>query len=123
MVSENVNAAQTFQQNLNVHSLEKTWIPKQHFFQTVDGAIDCNGEPYICKNHIHYFQIQTGMAVCGLKQCDFVVFTEKGIFMANIEFNEDFWKSTIRAVSELFYSEQIFTTLLLQLASNMSNNC
>ena len=63
------------------------------------------------------------MAVCGLKQCDFVVFTEKGIFMANIEFNEDFWKSTIRAVSELFYSEQIFTTLLLQLASNMSNNC
>ena len=62
------------------------------------------------------------MAVCGLGQCDFVVFTEKGIFMANIEFNEDFWKSTIRVV-ELFYTEQIITTLLLQLASNTNNNC
>ena len=98
MGSENVDAAQTFQWNLNVHSLQTAFL-----LDSVGGAIDCNGgEPCICKNHIHYFQIQTGMAVCGLGQCDFVVFTEKGIFMANIEFNEDFWKSTIRAV-ELFF--------------------
>lgn len=101
----------------------KDMDPKAAFLLgSVGGAIDCNGLPYIRENHIHYFQIQTGMAVCGLKQCDFVLFTNKGIFMVNIGFNKDFWKSTIRTV-QLFYTEQIITTLLLQLAENMNNHC
>ena len=53
---------------------------------SVGGAIDSNGLPYIRKNHIYYFQIETGMAVCGLKQCDFVVCTNQGIYMVFIWF-------------------------------------
>ena len=85
--------------------------------------LDSVGGPFNCrKNHIHYFQIQTGMAVCGLKKCDFVVFTNKGIFVANIAFNEDFWKSTISTV-QLFYTRKIISTLLLQLATNINSHC
>jgi hypothetical protein len=61
--------------------------PKSAFLlDTVGGAINEAGFPYIRKNHIHYFQVQTGMAVCGLKQCDFVVFTNMGIYIAKVEF-------------------------------------
>ena len=60
--------------------------PKMAFLlDTVGGAIDANGKHFLRKNHIHYFQVQTGMSVCGLKQCDFVVFTNMGIFMAKTQ--------------------------------------
>ena len=89
--------------------------PKSAFLlDTVGGAINIAGFPYIRKNHIHYFQVQTGMAVCGLKQCDFVVFTNMGIFLAKVEFDEEFWKSTISTV-KLFYTKKIIPALLLQI--------
>ncbi len=89
--------------------------PKSAFLlDTVGGAINKAGFPYIRKNHIHYFQVQTGMAVCGLKQCDFVVFTNMGIFLAKVEFDEEFWKSTISTV-KLFYTKKIIPALLLQI--------
>lgn len=89
--------------------------PKSAFLlDSVGGAVDETGLPYIRKNHIHYFQVQTGMAVCGLKQCDFVVFTNLGIYMATIYFDEKFWKETINTV-QLFYTEKVIPTLLLQL--------
>ena len=80
--------------------------PKSAFLlDTVGGAINEVGFPYIRKNHIHYFQVQTGMAVCGLKQCDFVVFTNMGIYIAKVEFDEEFWKSTISTV-KLFHTKK-----------------
>jgi hypothetical protein len=89
--------------------------PKSAFLlDTVGGAINEAGFPYIRKNHIHYFQVQTGMAVCGLKQCDFVVFTNMGIYIAKVEFDEEFWKSTISPV-KLFYTKKIISALLLQI--------
>ena len=54
------------------------------------------------------------MAVCGLKQCDFVVFTNMGIYIAKVEFDEEFWKSTISTV-KLFYTKKIISALLLQI--------
>ncbi|CAB3995533.1 Carboxypeptidase D [Paramuricea clavata] len=89
--------------------------PKSAFLlDTVGGAINEAGFPYIRKNRIHYFQVQTGMAVCGLKQCDFVVFTNMGIYIAKVEFDEEFWKSTISTV-KLFYTKKIISALLLQI--------
>ena len=40
---------------------------------------------------------QSGIQVQGhgLKQCDFVVFTNMGIFIANVDFDKDFWKDSI----------------------------
>ena len=96
--------------------------PKTAFIlYSVGGAIDSNGLPYMRKNHIHYFQIQTGMAVCGLKQCDFVVYTNQGIYMVKTDFDDDFWKSTINTV-RLFYTERVITTLLLQLGANTDSD-
>ena len=42
------------------------------------------------KIHLDYFQVQTGIAVSGLKTCDFVTYTSKGIFVVKINFNANF---------------------------------
>ena len=42
-------------------------------------------------------------------QCDFVVFTNMGIYMVKIEFKKGFWKSTINSV-KLFCTERVITT-------------
>ena len=44
--------------------------PKEAFLlETVGGDTDKNGNSFLKKTtHLHYFQIQTGMAVCGLKK-------------------------------------------------------
>ena len=47
--------------------------------ETVDANTDKDGNYFLKATHLHYFQIQTGMAVCGLTKCDFVVFTCKRI--------------------------------------------
>ena len=54
------------------------------------------------------------MAVCGVTQCDFVVFTNKGIHIVTVDFDENFWKSTIDKVKK-FYTQKIIKTLLLEL--------
>ena len=46
---------------------------------TVSGKKDENANVFLDKNHLHYLQVQTGMAVAGLKTCDFVTYTSKGI--------------------------------------------
>ena len=65
---------------------------------TVGGKKDENGNVFLDKNHLHYFQVQTGMAVAGLKPCDFVTYTNKGIFIVTINFNDKFWATVVTTV-------------------------
>ena len=89
--------------------------PKEAFLlDTIGGCVDKNGTCYLRRNHLHYFQIQTGMAVCGVTQCDFIVFTNKGIHVVQVDFDKDFWESTINTV-KAFYTRRIIKTLLLEL--------
>ena len=46
---------------------------------------DENGNVFLDKNHLHYFQVQTGMAVAGLKTCVFFTYTSKGIYIVTIQ--------------------------------------
>ena len=87
--------------------------PKEAFLlETVGG--DKNGNYFLKTTHLHYFQIQTGMAVCGLKKCDFVVFTPKGIYVVNVNFDQAIWNSTSKTV-KMFYTKNIISTLLTQM--------
>ena len=89
--------------------------PKEPFLLgTVGGDTDKNSNYFLKTTHLHYFQIQTGMAVCGLKKCDFVVFTPKGIYVVNVNFDQAFWNSTIKTV-KMFYTKNIISTLLTQM--------
>ena len=89
--------------------------PKDTFLlDTVGGKVNNNGNYYLKKSHLYYFQVQAGMAVCNLTQCDFIVFTIKGIHIVKVSFDEDFWNSIIGTV-KTFYITELIRTLLLKL--------
>lgn len=75
--------------------------------------IDKNGKYFLDENHIHYFQVQTCMAVSGFKTCDFVTYTSKGIFVITINFNVKFWETVVATVFK-FYCKQIVPSFLLE---------
>ena len=76
-----------------------------------------NGNVFLDKNHLHYFQVQTGMAVAGLKTCDFVTHTSKGIFIVTITFNDKFWVTVVATVYK-FYCQQIVPSFLMEALPN-----
>ena len=61
---------------------------------------------FLDKNHLHFFQVQTGMAISGLKTSHFVTYTSKRIFIVAINFNDKFWE-TVAAPVYKFHCQQI----------------
>ena len=61
---------------------------------------------------LHYFQVQTYMAVSGYNTYDFVTYTSKGVHVVAIiivNFNASFWKTVLTKVSKVvFYWDQPF---------------
>ena len=53
---------------------------------------------FLDKNHLHFFQVQTGMAISGLKTSHFVTYTSKRIFIVAINFNDKFWETVAAPV-------------------------
>ena len=68
---------------------------------------------FLGKNHLHYFQVQIGMAISGLKTCHFVTNTSKGIFIVTINFNDKFWETVVATVYK-FYYQQIVPSFLMK---------
>ena len=96
--------------------------PKVAFLlPSVGGKKDKDGKYCLDENHIHYFQVQTGMAVSGLKTCDFVTYTSKGIFVVKINFNVNFWETVFATVYK-FYCNQIVPSFLLEGFHSVNNH-
>ena len=53
------------------------------------------------------------MAVAGLKTCDFLTYTSKGISIVTITFNDKFWATVIATVYK-FYCQQIVPSFLME---------
>ncbi len=53
------------------------------------------------------------MAIYSRKWCDFVVYTEKGISVQRIEFDEIFWKDMLFKL-QLFYTTAVLPKLVEQ---------
>ena len=57
------------------------WPSLGDAYGSVGGAVDSNSLPYFRKHPHTLFSNPVGnMAVCGLKQCDFVVYTNQGVY-------------------------------------------
>ena len=55
------------------------------------------------QNHHYYSQIQGQLAITGRKWCDFVIYTDKGLTVETISFNESFWKDKLLPALSSFY--------------------
>ena len=80
----------------------KNMDPKSAFFSTaIGGKTNDSGKKVLKRNHLHYFQVQMGMAISQIDKCDFIVYTEKGIDIVEIPFDADFWSDVFKTVSFL----------------------
>ena len=63
---------------------------KEAFLTPEIGGTVTEGGFTLKKNASYYYQVQLQMFVCGLSWSDFVVWTEKGIFVVTVPFDEEF---------------------------------
>ena len=54
------------------------------------------------RNHLYFAQVQGQMAVGGRPWCDFVVFTNKGLSVERVAFDDDYWQKTLLPALESF---------------------
>lgn len=54
-------------------------------------------------SHPYFCQVQGQMAITERCWCDFVVYTEKGLSVEGIQFDEDFWKKELLPKLTAFY--------------------
>ena len=91
-------------------------MPQSAFLSaSVGGILTAEGMYKLKSSHSYYFQVQTQMLVSGLKKCDFVTYTSKGIYVIEVDFDEQFLQDVLTKVS-LFYQKYIIPSLLLQLS-------
>ena len=55
--------------------------------------VDGNQLVQLKRNHKYFFQIQGQMAVTGRSWCDFIIYTEKGLAVERILFDDELWKT------------------------------
>ena len=61
-----------------------------------------NGQIKLKENHPYYSQVQGQMGVGMRLWCDFVTYTQKGIHVERIEFNDTFWKELLPKLISFF---------------------
>jgi hypothetical protein len=59
------------------------------------------------RHHAYYFQIQGSKATIQLQWCDFVVYTNKDIFIERINFDSSLWDKTMVPELTRFYFDYV----------------
>ena len=65
--------------------------------------------PTLKKSHYYYYQCQGVMNIVGLQWMDFVVYTEKDLYVERINCDSSLWKSVILPKLAEFYKNYVLT--------------
>lgn len=71
----------------------------------------------LAKNHEYYTQVQFQLFVTGVKVCDFVVWTTKGIYLEKIDFDPKFIEERLPFINE--YYNKVFIPTYLQIKTEI----
>lgn len=65
----------------------------------IDSSVSClstsDGKLSIDKNHAYYYQVQCQLLLTANEYCDFVVWTDKDLFLKRLKFDENFCNDMI----------------------------
>lgn len=62
-----------------------------------------NGKPELKLKHQYFYQCQGVMGICDLTELDFIVYTEKRLYVQTIQFDEKLWKEKMLPKLTTFY--------------------
>lgn len=70
-----------------------------------------NNQVKLKKQHEYYFQVQGQMAVCGVKYCEFFVYTAHGYHLETISFDQAFWQDVCNTI-DIFWENYLAPVML-----------
>lgn len=75
------------------------------------------------ESHPYYAQVQGQMGVTGAMWCDFIVYTNVGIYVQRIPFNSHFWEQLKQDLTSYYFDHFIKFAAddLIQLSSQASD--
>ena len=76
--------------------MTKPFSNNNGFFITTDGKLE--------RSHIYFSQVQLEMLANGKRFCDFVVFTNAGLHIDNIPFDQQFCEELVEVATFSFIS-------------------
>ena len=68
--------------------------------------------PKLKTTHKYYYYVQGESAITGMSWSDFVIWTEGGLFVRRVPFDEDLWQSVMLPKLVHFYSELVVAEIL-----------
>ena len=75
---------------------KRNFIPKAAMLASNILVHGNDGQVLVNKKHPYYFQIQTQMAVTGIRRCTLVGYTYKGIHTEEVKFDSTFWDNVLQ---------------------------
>lgn len=61
-----------------------------------------NGNLRLKRSHAYYAQVMGQMALCGVKWCDFVVYTAKGMHIERVPYDGNMWHTMLDNLERLY---------------------
>jgi hypothetical protein len=61
-----------------------------------------DGQLHLKKSHNYYYQVTGQMALAGVNWCDFVVYTNKGLFVKRIYFDKILWQNMFTKLAQFY---------------------
>ena len=95
--------------------------PKQAFLTHEIGGLEKNNRFLLASSSPYYYQIQTQMFVAELSLCDFVVWTNQGIYTLQVSYNAEFMANVCKKL-ELFWLAEILPCLMAEVPRNFESS-
>lgn len=74
-------------------------------------TLNSEGRPKLRKRHTYYAQVQLGMAILNLSQCDFIVYNsfEDRCVVVKVDVDLDFVHELLSKLSSIFFRKMLHT--------------
>ena len=92
--------------------------PKEAFLKAEIGGVKVGKTFSLSTKSKYYFQVQCQMFVANLCLCDLVVWTKKGIFIAQVQFNKKFTENVCQKL-EKFWMSNVLPVILQRVSQNL----
>lgn len=71
--------------------------------------VDCGKPMGLKKRHTYYAQIQVGMALLNLEECDFVIYSscDDSIYIINVTFDHEYCRKLLKTLKNKFFEHML----------------
>ena len=97
--------------------LDRDLDPKEAFLKAEIGGVKVGKTFSLSTKSKYYFQVQCQMFVANLCLCDLVVWTKKGIFTAQVQFNKKITENVCQQL-ERFWMSNVLPFILQRVSQN-----